>query len=101
MAVFAPANLPSSINTVERVFIWAAQLLSFLCATMTRPVYYNDEPARVCQVNVIRGQDNVLYYQVIGHIAINETELNSATAKTWMAAQDASSSSLPAVFTTV
>lgn len=96
MALLTRTEIPGAINSIERLFVWAAQCLSFLTSSQTRNVYFNEEPVRTVQVNLIRGVDGSPYFQVMAHVRYDELAINSATAKTWMAALDETSATLPA-----
>jgi hypothetical protein len=71
MAALTLANIPSSINTYERLAVWAIQ----------------------CCQSIANGQesDNVDRFVLTAYIPLDRDALNSSTAKTWMAANDIAS----------
>lgn len=84
------ANIPSSINTYERLAVWVCQCLQ--------------STVNGAQVNVVEGQasqplaqaqlgftaDGEFRFILSAYIPCDQGALNSATAKTWMAANDVS-----------
>lgn len=82
------ANIPSSINSYERLAVWAIQCLQSIANGEEVNVIQNEPPALVaqCQVSVTAdGQDR---FVLAAYVPLNRNDLNSATQKTWMAATD-------------
>mgnify|MGYP000055248274 FL=1 len=82
------ANIPSNINTYERLMIWAAQCLQNTSQGLSTNVVANTPPAPTCQVQVAQTADGIDRFIVTAYIPCDMPALNSQTQKTWMAAQD-------------
>ena len=90
MAALTLASIPSSINTYERLLAWAAMCLQSSANGAEVNVVTGAESQPICQVQVGVTADNTDRFIVTAYIPIDRDELNSATAKTWMAAKDVS-----------
>ena len=88
VAALTLASIPSSINTYERLAVWAIQSCQSIANGLEANVVAGEEsvPAAQCQVAVTA--DNVDRFILTAYIPLDRDELNSATAKTWMAAKD-------------
>lgn len=88
MASLNLASIPSSINTYERLAVWAIQCLQSISNGGTTNVVANEPgvPTAQCQVSVTA--DNVDRFILTAYVPCDRNALNSPTAKTWMAAQD-------------
>jgi len=80
--------IPSSINTYERLAVWAIQC----CQSISNGQQVNvidsagNVPLAQCQVSVTA--DNQDRFILTAYVPVDREALNSATAKTWMAAKD-------------
>jgi hypothetical protein len=88
VAALTLANIPSSINTYERLAVWAIQSCQSIANGLEANVVAGEEsvPAAQCQVAVTA--DNVDRFILTAYIPLDRDALNSPTAKTWMAAKD-------------
>ena len=88
MAALTLANIPSSINTYERLAVWAIQCLqsSSNGEEVNIVAGATSQPIAQCQVAVTA--DNRIRFILTAYVPLDFSALNSATAKTWMAAQD-------------
>lgn len=82
--------VPSSINTWERLAVWAAQVASNLAQAQTVQTVQGEPEQPVASVSVVRLADGRSYFATLNYIRVDEAELNSPTEKTWMAAMDMS-----------
>jgi hypothetical protein len=80
--------IPSSINTYERLAFWCAQVLQDISNGGSVNVIQNEGNVPRCQVQLAKIADGTDTAIVSLYIPINFDELNSTTAKTWMAALD-------------
>jgi hypothetical protein len=88
MAALTLASIPSSINTYERLAVWAMQCLQSINNGGEVNVVNgaSNVPTAQCQVAVTA--DNVDRFILTAYVPVDRDALNSATAKTWMAAKD-------------
>ncbi len=99
MTAISVGNIPSHINTVERLLVFAAQALQASANGATVAAITGEGAQPACQVQVATIADNTDRFVISAFIPCNRIELNSLTEKTWMAAQDLTQTSLNAVFT--
>lgn len=90
MTAINPANIPSSINTYERLAVWALQCLQNISGGQEVNVVDGEAPQPMAQVQVGYTADGVYRFIVSAYIGCDQAELNNATQKTWMAAKDIS-----------
>lgn len=90
MAALTLANIPSGINTYERLAVWAIQCLQSIANGEEVNVVSgaSSTPLAQCQVGVTA--DNVDRYILTAYVPLDRDALNSGTQKTWMAAKDVS-----------
>jgi hypothetical protein len=84
------ANIPSAINTYERLLVWAAQAVQSIANGQQVNAITGVPPVPVAQVQVSVTADNTDRFIVSAYIPLDSAALNSSTAKTWMAAEDVS-----------
>ena len=88
MAALTLASIPSSINTYERLLMWAAQC----CASIANGAQVNavsgEAQVPLAAVQITKTADNVDRAIAVVYLAVDMDALNSPTAKTWMAAKD-------------
>ena len=91
MAALTLADIPSNINTYERLLIWAAQCCQSIANGQQVGVVVNSAAQPTAQVQVAVTADNVDRFIVTSYIPLDRNALNDADQKTWMAAEDISS----------
>lgn len=84
------ANIPSSINTYERLFIWSAQCLQSIANGAQVNAVPGVASVPLAQVQVAVTADNQDRFVVSAYVPCDRDGLNSGTQKTWMAAEDIS-----------
>lgn len=90
MAALTLANIPSGINTYERLAVWAIQCLQSVANGEEVNVVSgaSSQPLAQCQIAVTA--DNTDRFVLTAYVPMDRDALNSGTAKTWMAANDIS-----------
>ncbi len=91
MAALTLANIPSSINTYERLAVWAIQSLQSVANGEEVNVVAGASSVPIAQCQVAVTADNKDRFVLTAYVPLDRNELNSATAKTWMAATAISS----------
>ena len=90
MAALTLANIPSNINTFERLAVWAVQCLQSVANGEEVNVVAGASSAPIAQCQVAVTADNQDRFILTAYIPMDRDALNSGTEKTWMAAQDVS-----------
>lgn len=90
MAALTLSEIPSNINTYERLFVWAAQCCQSIANGQQVGVLVNQAAQPTAQVQVAVTADNVDRFIVTGYIPMDRDWLNDANNKTWMATLDIS-----------
>ena len=90
MAALTLSEIPSDINTYERLLVWAAQCCQSIANGQQVAVLVNQAAQPTAQVQVAVTADNVDRFVVTSYIQLDRDSLNDANAKTWMAAMDIS-----------
>jgi hypothetical protein len=88
MAALTLANIPSAINTYERLLMWAAQCVQSSANGVEVNAIAGQESVPLAQVQIAKTADNVDRAVVVVYLPIDYNALNAPSAKTWMAAQD-------------
>jgi hypothetical protein len=88
MAALDLTDIPSNINTFERLLSWAAMCVQSLGNGAEVNVVTNAESLPLCQVSVNVTADGVDRFVVQAYLPIDRDALNDPDEKTWMAAQD-------------
>jgi hypothetical protein len=88
VAALTLASIPSSINTYERLAVWAIQCCQSIANGVEVNVQAGSESVPIAQCSVNVTADNVDRFILQAYIPVDRDALNSATAKTWMAAKD-------------
>jgi len=88
MAALTLANIPSSINTYERLAVWAIQSCQSIANGQESNVVAGAESVPTAQCQVAVTADNLDRFVLTAYIPLDRDALNSSTAKTWMAAKD-------------
>lgn len=99
MTALSLGTIPSAINTYERLAFWVAQVLQDTAGTLTVNVVPNQPPVPRAQVQLAKIADGTDTAILQIYIPIDFDALNSPSAKTWMAANDISTASPNAVYT--
>lgn len=100
MSAFVPANLPSNVNTVERLLVWAAQALTTAANGATISAVQGNGPTPTVQVQLGTTADNVSRFVITAYVPVSLVDLNNPSQKTWMAAQDVTTTAINSVYTT-
>lgn len=90
MAALDLADIPSNINSYERLAVWAVQCLQSSANGEEVNVIAGGSSVPIAQVQVAVTADNVDRFVISAYVPVDRDALNSATQKTWMAAQDVS-----------
>jgi len=88
MAALTLSDIPSNINTYERLLVWAAQCCQSIGNGQQVNVVPNASSVPTAQVQVAVTADNEDRFIVTCYVPMNRDDLNSADQKTWMAAED-------------
>jgi hypothetical protein len=86
MAALDLADIPSNINTYERLAVWAIQSLQSLANGAEVNVVAGAESVPLAQCQVAVTADNADRFILTAYLPCNRNDLNSETEKTWMAA---------------
>jgi hypothetical protein len=91
MAALTLSDIPSSINTYERLAVWAMQCCQSIANGEEVNAVSGTSSVPIAQVQVAVTADNVDRFVLTAYIPLDRDGLNSPTAKTWMAASDIAS----------
>jgi hypothetical protein len=91
MASLTLSSIPSSINTYERLAVWALQSLQSIANGEEVNVVAGASSVPIAQCQVAVTADNKDRFILTAYVPLDRNALNSSTAKTWMAASDISS----------
>jgi hypothetical protein len=90
MAVLDLADIPSNINSYERLAVWAIQCLQSSANGEEVNVISGGSSVPIAQCQVAVTADNADRFVLSAYVPLDRDAINSATQKTWMAAQDVS-----------
>ena len=90
MAVLDLADIPSNINSYERLAVWAIQCLQSSANGEEVNVISGGSSVPIAQCQVAVTADNADRFVLSAYVPLDRDALNSSTQKTWMAAQDVS-----------
>lgn len=90
MAALTLANIPSNINTYERLAVWCCQCLQSSANGETVNVVAGGASQPIAQVQVAVTADNQERFILTAYVPVDMDDLNDPDEKTWMAAQDIS-----------
>lgn len=90
MAALDLADIPSNINSFERLACWAIQCLQSSANGEEVNVVAGAASVPIAQAQVAVTADNVPRWILTAYVPVDLSLLNAADAKTWMAAQDIS-----------
>ena len=88
MSALSLAEIPSNINTYERLLVWAAQCCQSIANGQQVGVIVNQAAQPTAQVQVAVTADNTDRFIVTAYVPLDRDALNDAAQKTWMAADD-------------
>lgn len=88
MAALTLADIPSNINTYERLATWAAQCCQSIGNGQQTAVVVNQAAVPTAQVQVAVTADNTNRFIITIYMPLDIDALNDPTEKTWMAAND-------------
>ena len=88
MAALNLSNIPSNINTYERLLVWAAQCLQSVANGEEVNVVVNEPAQQTCEVRIAVTADGRDRFIVAAYVPMNRNALNDPAQKTWMAALD-------------
>jgi hypothetical protein len=90
MAALTLASIPSSINTYERLAVWAIQCLQSSANGEEVNVVAGQGSVPIASCSVGVTADNADRFILTAYLPVDRDALNSSTQKTWMAAEDIS-----------
>jgi hypothetical protein len=88
MAALTLASIPSSINSYERLAVWAIQCCQSIGNGQEVNVVAGQESVPTAQCQIAVTADNIDRFILTAYIPLDLSAVNSSTAKTWMAAKD-------------
>ena len=88
MSALDLSDIPSNINTYERLFVWAGQCLQSIGNGDQTNVLANTPAEQTAQVQTAVVADGTNRFIVTGYVPLDQDALNDANNKTWMAAKD-------------
>lgn len=100
MAAFAPANIPPSIDTVEKLFLWAGVLLHHMNRPLVEIEQQNGSLIPVADFYLFTDPDSETRAVVRGNIKIDPAYIADNSQKFWNFAEEFSQQTLPTGFTT-
>ena len=92
MSALSLGNIPSNINTYERLLVWAAQCCQSIANGQEVNVIANQNSVPTAQCQVAVTADNTDRFIVTAYVPLDRDGLNSGEQKTWMAANDIAAS---------
>ena len=98
MTALSLSSIPSAINTLERLAVWAAMALADTTNGLSVNVIQNEGSVPRCQVQLSKIADGTDTAIVSLYIPIDWDVINSTSSKSWMAALDVSTAAPNAVY---
>lgn len=98
MANLAVANIPSGINTYERLAVWVIQALQNVGNGMEVNVQRDAQAQPIASAQLVTTADGVYRWMVTAYLPCDQNAINSPTEKTWMSAMAISSATPHATF---
>jgi hypothetical protein len=98
MTALTLSNIPSAINTYERLALWLGQVLQDISNGLAVNVIANEGSVPRCQVQLSKVADGTDTAIISLYIPINFDGLNDPDNKSWMAALDVSTAAPNAVY---
>ncbi|MGB9774559.1 MAG: glucose-6-phosphate dehydrogenase [Bacteroidota bacterium] len=92
-------QIPSNINTLERLHIWSGYALAFVNPSLG--VLETPERAeKVAQAAIFQAADNTYRVLLRACLPVDQSFMNDSSKKMWMFGQEVSNVALPTAFTT-
>lgn len=91
MSGLAVANIPSGINTYERLATWAIQCLQNVGNGMEVNVQRDTQAAPIASAQLVTTADGVYRWMLTAYLPCDQQAINAPTEKTWMATKEISS----------
>ena len=88
MSALTLADIPSNINTYERLAVWAVQCCQSIANGQQVGVIVIQAAQPTAQVQVAVTADNTDRFILTAYLPLDRDALNDAAQKTWMAAND-------------
>jgi hypothetical protein len=88
MTALTLSNIPSAINTYERLLVWAALSIPSAANGLTGAVVAGQGATPICQVQVGVDASNIERFVVSAYIPADQAALAASGQKIWMAAKD-------------
>lgn len=98
MTALALADIPSDINSIERLAFWAIQCLQNTSNGEEVNAVQGEGSVPIAQAQIAKTADGRDRAILVAYVPIDFAALNDPDAKTWMAAQDISTAAPAAVF---
>lgn len=93
-------DIPTSINTLERLATWAIMALRRTNPTQKVLEVADTSPVNVAQAALIQADDGSVRFFGRVSISVASDYAEDATVKLWMKSEELSNTALPAGFTT-
>jgi hypothetical protein len=90
MSALSLSSIPSSINTYERLLMWAGQCCQSIANGEEVNAISGTESVPLANVQIAKTADNRDRAVVVVYLPLDYDALNSGSEKTWMAALDIS-----------
>jgi hypothetical protein len=88
MAALTLSSIPANINTYERLAVWAIQCLQSISNGGTVAVVDGAGKVQIAQCQYTVAADGTDRAILTAYLPYDRNQINSATAKTWMATSD-------------
>ena len=98
MTALVLSEIPSSINSFERLAFWVIQCLQNTSNGEEINAVQGEGSVPIAQAQVAKTADGRDRAILVAYVPINYAALNDPEEKTWMAAQDLSNAAPAAVF---
>lgn len=98
MTTFLSSNVPSNVNTVERLHLWSGLILIRNNPTLAILEQADASPQKATQGYFFRAGDNTLRYTLRITLGIDET-YSTQTRKFWENALELTNTAIPTGFT--
>jgi len=93
-------NIPSAINTLERLFLWGALAMNATFGSATFNLDGTNEGGKTPHITINQGRatgDGKKYAQIIAYVPLDpRIDNNGLNQRPWMYAEDISSNAFPA-----
>lgn len=99
MSSFSTSNIPSNINSVEKLAAWVGLLLNTMNPTLSVLEQEGQSAQRVAQASFFRATDGSLRLSLRLSLPVSSSYATS-TAKFWEDIQELSATAIPSAFTT-